>query len=356
VQKLFAANREELARQGILYPHPGDYVQRNTNDRRERHRLKGNGGHMIFATALVGSRKAGPGRSHLVSASSEIFNIAVAGFLTSTCDRMVLSSEGFAVRSKRMTKETFPPALRDVERALVVFFRRKDHWVLSRYKQQIKDKRRISLSAGAFTNGMPKSSLNYFAICDNLTRYFEPGKVALIDYDRHRSDIIAPFRDAIGGFDLAPGGGETGSRGRGRANPSFSGRSSLFLLGCNIAGVSEPTFMQTRTAVEQHDAGLVERFGDVNILPPDLRRSLIETHNMDVTKINDRFGSDLGLVALDDPSLGEPAKESLSRREMGETLDYLASHLPAAALRELQGVISPRRGIRGVDVKPVAGG
>lgn len=328
IQEFLHQRHASLVSAGFFYPRLWDILgddRRLWPDQSRDDRLVG---HMLLVSELRGwTRELPPAMQHFLAERSLTARIADA-FAASGCERIVLSSEGFCMVLRRDT-EPLPPELLGPRPEIVALIRRKDEWLLSRYKQNIKDHRRATATLEGFLQQLRPGGIDYVKMTGNLERYFSTGRLSLIDFDRHRADIFAPFRAAAGLPDIRspnPHDAED-SKDATYANLSLSNLASLFLIECNRSSMPEPARLAVRDALFLVEAELAAEFGKVELLPVEVRRAAVAHHNADIAEINRRFGSDLGAIDEADARAPREVRSSTTHRERQRIAEILAPHI-----------------------------
>jgi len=337
IQQALRDDHEVLLTQGIFYPRMRDVVADGIDGpvgAVSKPRFKG--GHMPIARALT---VLGRGESDPVSET--ILTRTMDGFAASGCGRLLLSSESLGLRSPTRL-QALPAQFSGLSREVALFFRRKDDWILSRYKQQIKDYRRSHQSLAEFVSAIDADGVNYFAISARLLRFLDTDRLYAIDYDRVRANVLGALFSAMGRSDLysdVPSRSASGGR---SVNASLSNLASLFLMHANTVLTVERQQKAARDALYQVDAEIVATLGEVDLMPPDLRHWAISSHNAEIAELNDRFGASLEPIDEPGASARGEIRESLSPAELQVILAAIAPHLAPEPLSLLNAALSGR--------------
>lgn len=338
IQKIFYDDHHKLAEAGVFYPRIRSFlrVDASTLPKQVRGGLKG--GHMLVAQSLGGSPRLDRLDKKRVFGDLPLVDGTLAAFDASGCRRLLLSAESFAM-SVLARGFTLPAAFHPMDRQVVLLFRRKDTWIVSRYKQQIKDYRRGTGSIRSYIHSFESDYLNYFVKCELMSKYVDTENVIAVDYEANKSNIAGALCAAIGRPDLyatvKPG---TDSRGGTEVNVSLSNLASLFLLHCNVAVADEAERLLIRGALYAIDRQIVSEMGEIELLPPDLSEWAVSTHNAEVAQINARFGATLPEIERP-PASRRDLLGRLSRAEIEKIVDALDPHLARRTTRELRSAL-----------------
>lgn len=338
IQDFLLARRTNLAALGIFYPHMVEIIGADYDAMPGADRERSWTGHMMLSTELLANRGRLETAAQKLFARKTLTRRVVFAAEAAGCERLMISSEGFATRVAKGAR-TLPLELRGERTDVVAFFRRKDDWILSRYKQHLKDPRRLTLTAREFIESLRPIANDYLAICHGLVRFFGVERPAILDYDRERADIFGALRTAANLPDFPPIDDEPvlPPPESALSNLSLSNLASLFLLQCNLSPMSEADRVAVRDALFAIDAEMVAAFGEIDLMPLDLRMWAVASHDADIFEINHRFGSDLQPALAGGSKTRGEFREALTARETARFVEALAAKLPAethAALTE----------------------
>jgi len=331
IQDFLLARRTNLAAMGIFYPHMVEIIGADYDIMPGADRERSWTGHMMLSTELLANRGRFETAAQQFFARKTLTKRVVTAAEDAACERLMISSEGFAMRIAKGAR-TLPPELRGERMDVVAFFRRKDDWILSRYKQHLKDPRRLTLTAREFIESLRPIANDYLAICNGLVRFFGVERPAILDYDRERADIFGALRRAADLPDFPPMDDDPvmPPAASELSNLSLSNLASLFLLQCNLSPIAEAARAAVRDALFRIDAEMLAAFGEIDLMPLDLRMWAVASHDSDVFEINHRFGADLQPAMAGGSKTRGEYREALTARETARFVEALAAKLPAA--------------------------
>lgn len=339
IQKKLHDDHDFLLERGFYYPRVRDLVGAEGVTLPDGSQGRLRGGHLLIAVALASGKRAVKLEREGAFGDIPLVRRTIDGFEASGCRDMLISAESLSMTMSSRA-ERLCPGFEDYDRQVAMLFRRKDHWLLSRYKQQIKDRRHSGDSFRTFIDNALSDTKNYFLICQKMQQFCEASRVIAIDYDRVKADIVGALCQAIGRGDLYEGvtaASEGAAQGGAKAvNVSLSNLASLFLMHCNAVLRGEKEQKQVRAALYSVDADIVASLGDVELMPAEFRRWAIQSHNTEVEEINRTFGAELGQIPESAAAAEAEARESLTGGEIGAILDAVAPYLAPGVLGALR--------------------
>jgi hypothetical protein len=341
LQFILASNRDLLLRSGFLYPaisqrRAGQLGDDATREGRTRP------GHMRLAGALSKSRRTPP---------PPLFLDILDEFENSGARTLLFSSEGFITKSRKLQPGAFGDMAERYDIDIVLVVRRRDRWLLSRYKQHVKTRsHRIKQS---FTEFFQHKGMAQFSIFDAITRMQDvalPGsRVHVFSLDQPHADTVAQFGQVIG-VPLETFRGD-GALLRNRnahlfklgkpINASPSDLMTLFLLNCNRADMERHAFAEiaeVSTELERNETADIP----VEILSAELSELLLGYGKEDDERLAQRYG-----LAVETPrpvveKAGTAYREFLTSEEFDTVAERLLPKLSPHARDALSSIMTRR--------------
>lgn len=335
LQFILASNREKLLADGVCYP---------TSD-------EGGVGHMPLCNDMIAAGKR-EGASPMLARMRQEFDASGA-------TRLILSSEGFAVRSRKFRATAIGDLLDGLAVEVVVFTRRRDEWVRSFYKQSVKNtSRRYGDTLGAFVAEPPSfaARLDGGYVADAIKRFADLVKAA-------RVEIVSLDVEKVGTPELLgrivglPLGAYVGSAGvlngrkaiqfasGQRINVAFSDVDTMFIAACNTLDEKKGWHRQIRLALSELDTS--EIAPNFRILSPELSQRLLA----DGAEDDRRLAATFGTPVVDYPPLvahdGAQYRQRLTAAEFDAVREALLATLPDDAAKALRRAPRPKEIVAG---------
>jgi hypothetical protein len=350
LQFILASNRDLLLRSGFLYP---AISQRRAGELSDDDAGEGEtpAGHMRLAGALSKSRRRR-------TPPPPLFLDILDEFENSGARTLVLSSEGFITKSRKLQPGVFGDMAERYDIDIVLVVRRRDRWLLSRYKQNVKN--RSHRIKQCFTEFLQRKGRAQFSIFDAITHMQDvvlPGsRVHVFSLDGPHADTVAQFGQVIG-VPLETFQGDGALLGNRNAqlfklgkpiNASPSDLMTLFLVNCNRADMEQQAFAEIDEASVELDEASIELERNetadiaVEILSAELSELLLGYGKEGDERLAQRYG-----LAVETPrpiveKAGTAYREFLTSEEFDTVAERLLPKLSPHAQNALSSIMTRR--------------
>jgi hypothetical protein len=190
IQHYLRENRENLRRQGYLYPCTGSSIQP---------------GHHLFPWALSNSTDVSEyvnaGAPSVESLRQDLMN-EIAG---SSCDNIIISSEGLYKEDHHRLSQLFS----DFDIKIIIYLRKQDSHIMSAYKQLVCRPPRISMTFDEYLAQHRKSDFfpfKHFGRLEKLSDIYGFKNIIAKRYERKllvNNDIIQDFMSIFPSIDIS---------------------------------------------------------------------------------------------------------------------------------------------------------
>lgn len=314
LQFVLASNRHRLREESVHYP----VVKKNSLS------------HMRLCGDL---RDASRDRR-----TSAVLKRVVSEFGTSGADTLLLSSEGFALRSRWYEEVAFGDLIDQFDTHVVVFIRRRDEWTRSFYKNRVKSGDggfAGTFSDFAFSSGAAEKRLKSGKIADAVERFarlFKAGKVEIVALDNQPDGTPALMGQRLGiPLQTLPGDSKLLNARKAMEhennlpiNRALSDVHAMFYAACNTMERDAKWHRAIRRALNESD--IADVAPDVRLMAPGVAQRLLDDGKADDLRFAALYGTPVQEYA---PKVDAHVeyRERLTEEEFTRIRDRLVRHL-----------------------------